>query len=273
MATKISKGTKIDVQEFKFGTLRPESEGDVVTSYQPKDLKKADDFKRKISDEVIRVEREFEKKSSFKISGMVREHRGIRAQEDADFERRVEEEVTQRLEAIYQEAKQQGYQEGMEIGKAEAKEEAAREINTLIEALASELASIQENSIKVFEENRERAYIMIKNLTKWVALKEIQDDSYLPKLLEKLILEINSKANLIVRVNPDKFKMMPEIIEKIEERVGTLTNVRLEVKHNLLHDGIILESENGIIDGSLEAQFQSIDKMFEKVGIIDHDNS
>lgn len=273
MATKISKGTKIDVQEFKFGTLRPESEGDVVTSYQPKDFKNPDDFKRKISDEVIRVEREFEKKSSFKISGMVREHRGIRAQEDADFERRVEEEVTKRLEATYQEAKNLGHQEGLEIGKAQAREEAMIEMNALLETMTSEIASIQENSIKVFEENRERAYVLIKNLAKWVALKEIQDDSYLPKLLEKLILEIGNKANLIVRVNPDKFKQMPEIIKKVEERVGTLTNVRLEVKHNLLHDGIILESENGIIDGSLEAQFHSIDRMFEKVGIVDHDNS
>ena len=45
-----------------------------------------------------------------------------------------------------------------------------------------------------------------------------------------------------------------------------LTRSRM-VNKSALGKGIILESENGIIDGTLEAQFISIDKLFEAVGV------
>ena len=54
------------------------------------------------------------------------------------------------------------------------------------------------------------------------------------------------------------------ITEKI---VGPLTNVRVEVAASMSDNGIIIESENGIIDGSIDAQFESLDKLFEKVGV------
>src|SRR5690606_24641951 len=137
-----------------------------------------------------------------KISGVVREHRGIRAQEDADFERRVEEEVTFRLNQIETEAKEAGYEAGLELGRKEAFENASHETNAIIESLTSEIERVQSESVKVFEDNKDRAYSIIKNLVKWVSLKEVNDEGYLPKLLEKLILEINTRANLIIRVNP-----------------------------------------------------------------------
>jgi flagellar assembly protein FliH len=58
---------------------------------------------------------------------------------------------------------------------------------------------------------------------------------------------------------------MPEVIQTVETRLGQLTNVRVEIVPEINHPGIILESENGLIDGSLEGVFQNIDKIFEQV--------
>ena len=62
---------------------------------------------------------------------------------------------------------------------------------------------------------------------------------------------------------------MPEIIKIVERKVGKLTNVRVEVDLDMSENGIIIESENTIIDGSLDAQMASLDKLFTTVGIND----
>jgi len=42
---------------------------------------------------------------------------------------------------------------------------------------------------------------------------------------------------------------------------------RVEVDLDQEENGIVLESENTIVDGSLETQFKSIDRVFENVGL------
>ena len=52
-------------------------------------------------------------------------------------------------------------------------------------------------------------------------------------------------------------------------RLGELTNIRVEEALNMDQPGLIVESENGIIDGSIEAQFKNLEKLFESVGIFE----
>jgi flagellar biosynthesis/type III secretory pathway protein FliH len=88
------------------------------------------------------------------------------------------------------------------------------------------------------------------------------------RVLRSLSLEINTKNNLVIRVNKDYFTDMDETISySVEKKVRPTKNVRVEADHDLHDRGIILESENGIIDGSLVAQFNTFDKMFEQVGL------
>ena len=79
------------------------------------------------------------------------------------------------------------------------------------------------------------------------------------------MLELNARKNLIVKVGRANFEQMPEIIQTVEARLGQLSNLRIEIVPEIQHPGIILESENGLIDGSLEGVFQNIDKIFEQV--------
>ncbi len=218
-----------------------------------------------ISSDSIRSERQFEKKNNFKIDQVVRESRGLNTQENADIEARIQAEVQKRVEAIYQEA----YQEGLEKGREEAYANAHQDFDSAsaekIEYLAQAFATIQPQIEEVQNKNRKQIYDFVKKFTKWIVLKEIDEQIYLEKLFEKLLLEINARNNLIVKVDPAHFQEMPEIIKAVESRLGQLKNIRVEVASELEHPGIILESENGIIDGSAEGIFQVIDKVFESV--------
>ena len=61
---------------------------------------------------------------------------------------------------------------------------------------------------------------------------------------------------------------MPEVLEKVQEKIGELNNVRTVINYDLGVNGIRVESENGIILADLKEQFKVFDKLFEGVGVI-----
>ncbi|MGB0454587.1 MAG: hypothetical protein ACPGJV_12840, partial [Bacteriovoracaceae bacterium] len=52
-----------------------------------------------------------------------------------------------------------------------------------------------------------------------------------------------------------------------EAKLGKFTNTRVEVDYDIKDQGMVIESANGIVNGSLKQQFKNLDKLFESVGI------
>lgn len=266
----VFKNDSQKVETFKFGQLVP-TEGDEfsgeLSEFELKSLDAAQDFKHNITEEGIRQEREHEAASAFEMSEVVKQHRGLNRQAEEDFEKRVADEVHQRIEALREEAYNDGLERGREEGHAAAYEETKVIFEQKADQFTEQIESLRDNMQNLYNDSKDNAYLMVKNLSKWIILKEVEEKYYLARLLEKLIHEINSKSNLVIHVNQEAFGYMPEIVKIVERKVGRLTNVRTEVDLEMHEPGIKLESENNIIDGSLDAQFESIDKLFLSVGL------
>lgn len=265
----VYKADEAKVKKFEFGQLVPSEEATIENSdsFELKSLRFAQDFKHNITEESIRSEREFEAQSGFKIDHKIKEHRGLKKQEIEDYEKRVSEEVQRRLLSIKEQAYQEGFDQGKKEGEEKAYLEAKEELEIKISEFVEDVEHVKNDVKSIFEKSKNNAYQMVKNLSKWVILKEVDEKYYLARLLEKLIHEINSQLNLTIHVNEESFGYMPEIIKIVERKVGKLTNVRVEVDLDMKENGIKLESENTIIDGSLDAQFASIDRIFSNAGV------
>lgn len=265
MPIKRDDQLKVTVQEYAFKGF--DQLIDKVDSYKFNQLDFSADNPSLVDSRTLREERAHAQKNMFQINDEVKKYRGISNQEEEDFERQVSLEVERRLVKLAEEVKEQAYSEGFNHGKDLAYQEAKENFEARLNQFSQLFVEIQQQSKDIIEQNKEDVYRLVKNLTKWVTLKEISDDGYLPKLLEKLILEMNEKNNLIIKVDEAHLDVMPDAIKLVEDKIGQLVNVRLEIDRSLKHKGIILESINGIIDGSLEAQFANIDKIFNTVGI------
>lgn len=246
------KGTHVvssgSFQAFEFKTL----EGDTLKTAS-------------VSEEDIRQERDLAAKSNFKIDEIVSDLRGLSRQEQNDLEERIQEEVKKRLEVAYAEAYEEGLQRGREEGRQASMAEFQGGVVQKVEELAGVISEVQAQSESILRKDHHDVYEFIKRFTKWITMKEVSDAQYMELLLEKLILELNSRKNLIIKVGKANFGAMPEVIKAVEERLGQLSNVRVEIVSEINHPGIILEGENGLIDGSLESVFKNIDKIFEQV--------
>lgn len=261
------KSKNADIKPFQFADLQGTHvvSGNSFQPFEFKSLNGESVTRKSISEEEIRTERSFAKKNNFKVDDVVRDSRGIARQEQSDFEKRIEEEVNRRLAALSEEAYQEGLERGREEGKEIALQEFHEAMGQRVEELGQVIIQVQSQTNMISEANREEIYEFVKRFTKWVILKEINEKTYLEALFEKLILELNARKNLIVKVGQRNFAEMPEVIQAVEARIGQLSNVRIEIVPEIQHPGIILESENGLIDGSMEGVFQNIDKIFEQV--------
>ena len=262
---------RVEVKEFSFGQLIPSENENAEfiadDSFELKSLKDVSDFKNAITDELLREERAFESQSSFQIDGVVREHRGIRKQEEQELETKIAEEVAKRVEALKEQAYNEGFAKGQEDGHAQAYTEAVANFEEKISQFSNELTQLKINMDDIYNKSQNEAYLMVKNLTKWIILKEVDEKYYLARLLEKLIHEINTKNNLLLHVNEGSFGYMPEIIKIVERKLGVLPNVRVEIDYDMEGNGIVIESDNTIVDASLESQFNTIDRLFANVGV------
>ena len=264
----VLKSKNSEVETYKFGEINPTGKEQVgVSNFTFETLDKAKDFSKGLSQAKIRQEREFEASSGFAISPIVKKHRGLVKQAETDYEQKVATEVARRLEEIQKQAYQEGFDQGVQDGTEKIQAEATVQVSEKVDELAAMIEGLNESTSQIFEQSKNDAFIMIKNLTKWIILKEVDNQAYLSRLLEKLIYEISSKSNLVLRVNESSFGYMPEVVKIVERKLGKLTNVRVEIDTDQTDVGIILESENTIVDGSLETQLKAMDKLFENAGV------
>ncbi len=261
----MDKVNKNDIKPFKFSEINPE----VIKheEFIPKEFSQDDIDGKKISFKELRTERALAEEKSFKIDDRVEQHRGIKDQYKKDLDNTIQNEVEARINQIKEEAYKEAYDEGYQAGSSAGLAEAQKQQEQILNDFVEHVETCQNGMDSILVEKRDNIYRLFRSLTKWIALKEFSEDSYLPKLLEKLIYEINTKDNLVIKVNSELEEKMSTVIPYVESRIGQLSNVRVEVDLDLDEYGIILESENGILDGSMEAQFAEIDKVFSVVGV------
>jgi flagellar assembly protein FliH len=254
------------VTEYKFASFTDSDvAADVVRNFEFKPLfDKAQTIGRSDFQKTIKIERNNAQKSQFKVSSLVEEHRGLKDQAEAEYEARVQAEVELRVQAIQEEAFKSGFEEGITQGRAEIFDEMRNVVDQKLDNFSQMVTDVLKTQEAILDLQKKEIYGLIKNLTKWIILRELKDDGlYVERLFEKLLVEIQARSNLLVLVNEDRFKAMPEILEHVGVKLGQLKNVRVEIDSSVDSQGMVIESDNGIINATMAEQFQSLDKLFE----------
>lgn len=252
---------------FKSFVLKKDSSEDgKIIHYDFKNIKKLDRQEGDNGDEKRGSEINHAKEKEFKISPIVSHYRGLKEHQQRNREKRIEGEVNNKVREIGKRAYEKGYTRGLEKGREESlrkMEEVSKEKIAALEKMVEEVSMAK---AEIITYQKRDIYKLIKSLTKWVILKELKNDGeYVQRLLEKILLEFQSRNNLLLKVNQKDFEKMPEVLELVQENVGTLKNVRVEVNYSSDLPGISVESKDGIIDGSLKQQFKNLNKLFESI--------
>ncbi len=257
-----------DVTEYKFHNFTDEDvEADKVTTFEFKPLLSSGQaIAKKEFQKVIREERTHAKNTQFKVNPIVEKYRGLKDQEEQEYQAAVEQEVARRVAEIQDEAFKAGFDEGVNQGREEIFNEMRSVVDQKLENFSQMVTEVLKTQETIIDRQKKEIYNLLKNLSKWIILRELKDDgTYVERLLEKLLLEIQARQNLLIQVNADDFAGMPEVLAHVQSRLGELKNARVEIDSAITTRGMIVESDNGIINATMEEQFKSLDKLFEDV--------
>ncbi len=268
-----SKMKDEEIVDYQFLDLKGAPLNESTSNYEFLDINSVSPAQEKEHQDVIRNERAHATRTNFKVAPIVKEHRGMIKQEENERENQIQNEVSRRLLMIEEDAYERGFQRGQEDGREEVFRETQAATDEKLELLNSMIKEVLSSKAEMLKEERVQVYETVKTLSKWIVLRELKEDgNYIERLLEKLILEMQTKSNLLIHVNQSAFDSMPEVLEQVQKRIGELTNVRVEVDHNQDLPGMVLQSENGILNGRLGVQFKNLDKLFSNVGLPFEDN-
>ncbi len=264
----MEKAKVLDVSEYQFQDLKGTPLNESTTDYEFQDINKVSPRQEEEHERTIKIERDHAARSNFKVAPIVREHRGMIQQEENERENQIQNEVNRRLLRIEEEAYAKGFERGQQDGRDEVFRETQAATDEKIQTLSEMVNDVLRTKSEMLKNERLQVYETVKTLTKWIILRELKDDGeYIERLLEKLILEMQTKSNLLIHVNQSSFDGMSEVLEEVQNRLGELTNVRVEMDHGLDLPGLVLQSENGILNGRIGVQFKNLDKLFSNVGL------
>ena len=261
------------VQNYKFLDFSVKSSGcdAEVSNYEMQTLDALAVSSEDKRDRLIRAERASAKENSFKISSVVRLHRGMEAQEAREYDERIRENVDLQVNKVKDEAFRKGYDEGIERGRREVYENMKETSEEKLEKLTEIVSLLMKEKEDVLRREKNEVYNLVKSLTKWIILRELKDDDdYVKRLIEKMISEIGANQRVLIQVGAQQFESIPEILDFIKNMIGDIDNVRVEIDYDISDRGIVIETENGIIKGTLEEQFTALDRLFETAGLGDN---
>ncbi|MBT3235219.1 MAG: hypothetical protein HN353_04655 [Bdellovibrionales bacterium] len=272
---KMSEGIKqLDINEYEFNALGAQTTNysGTTTKFELTELRVGEAKQRdeqQVRDQLLKGAT-----GDFTVSPIVKLHLGAVDQEEQEYQERVKYEVACRVAKIEEEAFNRGHQQGIASGREEIFAQTKAVAEEKIGFLSMMISEVIRKEEELIANQKQQIYQLVRNLTKWVILRELSDDGeYLHRLLEKVLLELQAKRDVLIKVKHSDFDKMPEVLEALQSKLGDISNVRVELDYGLEGPGIIVESENGIINASLPKQFNALDKLFESVGLQGGDNS
>ena len=247
----------------------------IVKEYKVKKFSEYRKERKRQLGAVIKKERLNAEENQFDVLPLVKHHRGLEEQEKMEYEDKIKKSVEEKFNKCKEMAYQEGWEEGKSEGLESAKKKFREEVGLQVEGLAQYVKEMKKEYEELLSSQKYKVYELVKSLAKWVILRELKDDGkYLERLVEKLILELNSKSSLLLKVSRKNTEKIHGLLESLENRFQYVKNTRVEVIHDegaFSEKGIILESESGILDGTLKTQFNSLDRLFDELKTYEQD--
>jgi flagellar assembly protein FliH len=198
-------------------------------------------------------------KDRFKLSQLAKEAMG----EDEKEKQRADILVKNRIEAETEAARAMGIKEGYVEGLARGKEEALAEYRKTsgekIDRIVTLLKSMEEAKVAIFEANQNFLIDLSFRVGRSVLLRElITDREYVTRLTRDLLERTDIRDNLTIKLNPADAALADELKSGLHATFSNLRNLAIETSSEVRGGGVVMESEWGAIDASIDTQLSNL---------------
>ena len=193
--------------------------------------------------------------SDFQISGLVANQVGIAEVNRRNAEERIRKEVLGELKEVQEKAYHEAYQLGEIEGKEKAFDETRLEMTEKLKRLDSIIASCEGLLSEVREQNENQLIQLVGRLASRIAMFEVESQpERIGQLLMDLVERVQGDQRMVIRVNQDDMVFLETLKEKLGKEDERLSQIKLESDDQIGTGGLILETNHGMIDATLETR-------------------
>ena len=172
--------------------------------------------------------------------------RGYRRIDDRNLVSRAQEEA----EIIKKSAFEEGYNKGLENAKDD------------IETLRKDIVGFMKAPKEVFEYIAPDILEISVDIAKKIIKKEVESD---PQVLINTIVDVlktvsKSEPKINIRVKPKAVQFIKDTLPNITYQYGIEANINIVADPSIEEGGCVLQTNNGIVDASIDTQLEIIKK-------------
>jgi len=171
---------------------------------------------------------------------------------------------TARAQAV--EIRKQAHEEGLRQGR----EQARAEIDAKLKGLAKQMKQITQKleaaGHELWVEHREDLASLVCLAVEKITGLELADrrKESLNALLEQAVERLEAQRKLVIRAHPDDHELIKELMERIKEHAG-IERWKLRPDKSLTPGGLVLESEHGMVENTLESRRQRVCELLHEL--------
>ena len=195
-------------------------------------------------------------------------------QGEAEYMERVKLKATAMAREIVtrasHEAKQmrdKAYQEGYEQGAAQAQQQLEQAQQEIGESLTQALAQVQQGARQIWAEHRQTLLAVVTMAVSKALGTELAQrrQEVLAYLFDEAVQTLDSQRRLLVRAHPEDTDYLKALLEEAKARYPDLRQWKVRQDPNLTPGGLVLESEAGMVDNSLEGRLAAVEGIFDQL--------
>jgi flagellar assembly protein FliH len=205
----------------------------------------------------------------FKIDKEVFDLRQHRKAKKNELEQKIEERIQNDLSKIKESAYKEGFEKGLQDGMQKSYEEQQSAIEIKVSEMRGMIDNLLNRQIDIVKTQDSDLNKLIRDLTKWITLKDLkEDDEYILRLVSKVFEENKKTSKIIFQIGHGVFASFKNSVEELNEKMQEIYQGQVEIVEstNLDKDSIEIEIGSNILKANISDQLKSFDQIFEVAG-------
>ena len=177
--------------------------------------------------------------------------RGYRRIDDRSLVSRAQQEAIN----IKENAKIEGYQEGIKNAQQD------------IENLSDAIITFMDAKEKIYEEISPKILEISMEVAKKIIKKEVETDKeFILGMIKEALEKLNkNEKQIVLKVSPEDKEYVKNNIDSLLEKLQVEAKVTVQQDIKLTMGSVIVETNNGLVDASIDTGLQIIEEMFKTI--------
>lgn len=193
---------------------------------------------------------------------------------EAEFVDRVKKRAAAEAERIMNQARKEAGEikrKAREQGLAEGFDQARKELDLarseMGDKLAQAMQALEAGSKEIWEANRRDLVELVGLAVEKILARELDENrrGILAALLDQAMETLTGQRSLVIRAHPSDKESLEELLQAAVEKNPELTTWRVMPDQGMSPGGLVVESDQGVVDNSLEGRGEMVQAILDRL--------